>query len=139
MAVLQYSPNLQDGVLLAFWTVLKISPLQFPKPFPISNCFRIRLKLMITQDIVYKKILNCYFYFMSSKCYTQSQWLWRDIKFQLVIEVLQQFFAIFFCDTAIFAECFAVLQSSQPPNVLLCMQSIIDTQGLSHVQNAKSN
>lgn len=95
MAVLQYSPNLQDGVLFAFWTVLKISPLQFPKPFPISNCFRIRLKLMITQDIVHKKILNCYFYFMSSKCYTQSLWLWHDIKFQLVIEVLQQCLAIF--------------------------------------------
>ena len=76
MAVLQYSPNLQDEVLLAFWTVLKIillaSPLLFPEPFPISNCFRIRLKLMITQDIVHKKILSCYFYFMCSKCNTQS-------------------------------------------------------------------
>lgn len=85
---------------------------------------------MITQDIVHKKILSCYFYFMCSKCNTQSWWLWHDIKFQLVIEVSQQYLAIFFGNIVAFAECFAVSPPEYKITVMRIQKMINKLRGL---------
>ena len=76
MAVLQYSPNLQDGVLLAFWTVLKIILLvlyYFLSLFQFQIVSESGWSWWLHKILFIKKFLTVVFYFMRSKCYIHTE------------------------------------------------------------------